>query len=152
VTSHSPSESSFLGAVKFLTGFLRARALALLLKFLKFFTSILCLQRLVLERRIVRDPLRKTDQSFVVVLRSILIYLETEVSNSILPACLRTNLTCLISFIVQRTRALNPGFLTKVSRGCSLVRGRTTLSSSSVIRTCRRPYSLLSLGSQSKLG
>jgi hypothetical protein len=85
-------------------------------------------------------------------LRSILIYLETEVSNSILPACLRTNLTCLISFIVQRTRALNPGFLTKVSRGCSLVRGRTTLSSSSVIRTCRRPYSLLSLGSQSKLG
>jgi hypothetical protein len=146
------SESSFLGMVKFLPGFLRARALALLLKFLKLSTSILCLQRLVLERRIVRDPLRKMDQSFVVVLQSILIYLETEVSNSILPACLRTNLTSLISFKVQRTRALNPGFLLKTSKGWSRVRGRTSRSSSSLIRTCQRPYSLLSLGSQSKLG
>jgi hypothetical protein len=82
----SPSESSCLCGVKFLTGFLRARALALLLKFLILLVASLSLRSLVLEVRIVGDPLRKTDQSFVVVLGSIVIDLETEVSNSILPA------------------------------------------------------------------
>jgi hypothetical protein len=132
----SPSESSFLGAVKFLEAFLRARALALLLKFLILLVASLSLRRLVLEVLIVGDPLREMDQSFGFILRSMLIYLETEVSNSILPACLRTKLTFFISDISHRTRPLNPiGFLMKTSRRCSRVRGRIKISSSSVIAT-----------------
>ena len=134
--NRSPSVSSFLCKMKLVPGFLRARALALLLKFLILLVASLSLRSLVLEVLIVGEPLREMDQSFVFILRSIVIDLETEVSSSILPACLRTKLTFFISDVSQRTRPLNPiGFLMKTSRRCSRVRGRIKINSSSVIAT-----------------
>lgn len=86
--------------MKFLQGFPSSRALALLSKFLYLLTPTLRQRRMILELLTVQYLLRNLDQS-VSVLLSIFIDLETEVSNSILSACLRAALTLLISDRVQ---------------------------------------------------